>query len=544
MKKKHLLFFITEICCTVALALLAALSLKKGYTALFLTSVVGICISSLLIGLYKGSLPKTKKDKKTLKKQKTKKQSGFWLTVSIVLLINQSIGIVDLLPDFIAYLIIARTLNYAAYKAPGFSEARSAFLKLALVNFLKFPALILLAGSRTVNTMGNDLTSVMSLSFAVMEFIFLISAVKNLFEALFRLGERTEATSLIRPIRLFGFIIPVDFIKGFTLVYAVTRCIFEFLPDLFLLTGTAGDGFTIVTIRIGYPIFIVITQLVGNLMGILWLVMITKYLRAVHKEGKFLLSLDAIEQGFSPIGFKTRKFVAKLKLGLSFMLIASLLSFELKFDNTLEINILPHAIQAILFIISIYFIKDAIDKRKKRNLFTLSVVYLVSSLISYVAEIYFMYEFGYRALLKDAGNATAEIAYTFYEIVTAIECIALIVFLTFLANSIKQIILNHTAIPPTHERYSRADADYHKAFIKRNRLLCAFGIIMALSRTVNVFTQGRIETFFTTQPVITLMPSIPWFGLFVFITAAAYGGLSLYFTSILKEEVEMKYIEQ
>ena len=297
MKRKRILFFTCEIVLAIILALFGVLSLKKGYVPLFLASGAGVAICSFFIGYYHSALPKPKKDKKTPSKKTSVNTITFWVVLALILLINQSIGIVDLLPDFISYLIIASVLNKAAYKAPGFSEARSAFLKLALVNALKLPALIILTASRTTNTLGNDMTTIMSLSFAVFEFIFLISAVRSLFDSLFRLGQRTDAHSLIRPIRIFGFVIQPDSIKTTSLVYAVMRCIFEFFPDLFLLTGTAGDGFTIVTMRPGYPISILFTQVVGNIFGIVWLILISKYLLAIRKEGKFSAALDALELG-------------------------------------------------------------------------------------------------------------------------------------------------------------------------------------------------------------------------------------------------------
>ena len=228
------------------------------------------------------------------------------------------------------------------------------------------------------------------------------------------------------------------------------------------------------------------------------------------------------------------------------MFIAALFSIELKFDTMLEINILPHIIQAILFFISIRLISQAISKKKEIILTVLSLLYIVSSLISYIPEIHFMYEFGYKELLPGKNNPEALLSYSVFEFASIIECAILILLIVMISVAMKQIILDHTAIPPNHERYSRADSDYHKAFILRSRLLCASGVIMAISRCINIFVQAKMDTFFffTNQPLIAKIPSIPWFGLFVFITAAAYGGFALYFTSILKEDSEMKYIEQ
>ena len=215
----------------------------------------------------------------------------------------------------------------------------------------------------------------------------------------------------------------------------------------------------------------------------------------------------------------------------------------MKFDTFFGINLIPHFIQAIFFAVAIRLIGDFVDKKNIRSLKILALTYLISTVISYAAEIVFMYEFGYRQLLPGINNTSAELSYLIYEIASIIECILLIAFFVAFARAIKQLILNHTAIPPTHERYSRADADYHKAFIRRNTLFCALGILMAISRCANIFVQASIEPFFTTQPIMTLMPAIPWFGLVVFVAAVIYAGFTYYFTSILKEDVEMKYIE-
>lgn len=544
MKRKQFLFFTCEIICMASLILLGILSLKKDYTVLFFMSAAGIALCSFIIGFYKGTLPKNKKAKTPAFSKKGRRTGGFWLFAALLLLINQSIGIVDLLPDFISYLIIARFLSKAAYKAPGFSEARAAFLKLALTNALKFPAMIIITASRTANTTGNDLTAVMSLSFSVVELIFLISAIKNLFDALFRLGERTEAISLIRPIRLLGIKIHAEAIKTITLVYAVTRCIFEFFPDLFLLTGTLGDGFTVVTVRIGYPISIILTQLIGGIFGVVWFFVILKYFIAVHKEGKFNSALDSIEQSFSTIGYEKRILVSRIKLGLTFVFIAALFSVELKFDSFFGINLLPHTVQAILFALAIKFIGNYISKKRRRSLLVLSRIYLISTVVSYITEIIFMYEFGYRQLLPTVNNPNAKLPYILYETTSVLESFVLIALILALFKALKEMILFHTAIPPSHERYSRADIDYHKSFINRCRLMCACGVFMAVARCANIFVQARVEQFFTTQPILTLLPIIPWFGLLVFVSAIIYGGFSLYFTSVLKEDIEMKYIEQ
>ena len=131
--------------------------------------------------------------------QTNRKRFYSLIIFSLVLLINPNINVIDLMPDFIAWFILAKLFERAADSAPYFEEARVAFKRLAWVNLAKIPAFILVMLIRSKDTLDNNVYALASLSFAVIETLFIIPAVKNIFLALFHLGERTEAVSLISP---------------------------------------------------------------------------------------------------------------------------------------------------------------------------------------------------------------------------------------------------------------------------------------------------------------------------------------------------------
>ena len=90
-----------------------------------------------------------------MKTQKAKKTYSL-LIFAAILLFNPNVNVIDPLPDFIAYFIIARLLIFAENDAPYFAEARSAFLRLGYLNLAKLPALLLIVSIRRVNTLDND----------------------------------------------------------------------------------------------------------------------------------------------------------------------------------------------------------------------------------------------------------------------------------------------------------------------------------------------------------------------------------------------------
>ena len=61
-----------------------------------------------------------------MNKEADKKQKSIYKTVifSLIFLFNPNISVIDILPDFIAYFLLARAFLYAADRAPHFEEAR------------------------------------------------------------------------------------------------------------------------------------------------------------------------------------------------------------------------------------------------------------------------------------------------------------------------------------------------------------------------------------------------------------------------------------
>ena len=480
-----------------------------------------------------------------MQKNKTENKRFFSLLVfCLILLFNPSINVIDILPDFIAYFILARLFEDAADSAPYFEETRVGFIRLAWVNLSKIVGLFLIGIERSRNSFNNDIVPLVSLVFATVELIILIPTVKNLFDALFRLGERSDATALITPFpttKRGRYKMPPEMLRSFTFLFAICKCVVYFLPDLFLLTKTNDrpGGTQIITMSKYYPYSIMLAQLIGLIVGAVWLSRMIKYIRAVRSQGKFHSAIDTL--GARDItAYQNKTALRKMKSALTLLFIASIFSFELVFTNYNEINLFPHFIYGALLTLAM---KKLVGKYDKSNLLLISgTSYCAVALLFYIFHTRFLVTYGYVALRSDP---TAKSAYTLVCIFATVEFIALIFFLTVATLAMRKFVLRNTGISPASERYSRMEKEFHRSLLTKTVILISLAVVAGLSKFINVFVNGTLQQIlFPDIDGMTdsmLVPSIEWFGLVVAATAIIYIGYSLYYSSVIKEELDMKY---
>ena len=127
----------------------------------------------------------------------TKQKSIFPMGAMIAafcILANPNISLVDILPDAIAYGLLLYSLRHVSTFAPYMGEAAAGFRKMLYISLLKIPALFIML----TMAMQRVTITVFSLSFAVLELIFLLPAIRNLFEGFFYLGARFGCEAAIR----------------------------------------------------------------------------------------------------------------------------------------------------------------------------------------------------------------------------------------------------------------------------------------------------------------------------------------------------------
>ncbi len=471
------------------------------------------------------------------------------LILCLILLINPNINTLDILPDFIAWFLLARLFTEAADSASYFEEARVAFMRLGYISAAKIPAFFLMLMIRGIDNGDTDIFALTSLTFGVLELIFLIPAVKNIFEALFHLGQRTEAVSLISPIAKDGkngktperlaFTMP-ESVRGLTYLFFVCKTILYVMPDMLLLSSITDRGPVIKLLKY-YPIVFLLSVTVTLALGIKWLVTVRRYILAVKEEGRFQSALLEVATEDSKEKFERKVKLRSAHSALTLLAVAAFPSFELVFSNLDEINLLPRTIYGLFVIFAILKLRE--HSTASRLPLISAIIYTVSATLAYIFHVSFYSRFETLDLMREKA---AQAAYLALEITAVIEFAALLFMLFSVGRYIiREFVLSNTGVSPSAERYGRTEREYHSSLIKRGYLLVGFGALAGVSRLVNIFLNHNVQLIFSditdvTRPAFAAS-ALPWFGLVVVAATVLYAGYSIYYTSTLKDEVDMKY---
>lgn len=462
------------------------------------------------------------------------------LSLCLIFLINPYIRVIDILPDFIAFFIIAKMLERPSDSAPYFEEARSASVKLAWLSLLKIPAFILIVMIRSANTLDNDVYALSALIFATLEIILSVPLINNLFSALFYLGERGGATALISPFPVSKKrnLRPED-LRGYTLFFVVIKSVLSVIPELLLLTGTSEGGDIMpAPLSKFYPFTLIFSLAVVLTLGIIWYVRVKKYVCAINSEGNFDESLSALSRSSADKKYETKVLLRKINFALSLFAAASVFTFPLALTNTKNVNVFAGYIFAILSFFAVYKLKSV----NRRQLIYLSVscgLYSVFSLLSLIFSARFQLNYGYSAL---ADNPLAKSAYIPVMIFAALEFAALAAYLVFLLSSLFTFIKAHTGI--IKNSATPIESALHKEAKKKCTAYLVLAIILGALKCVNVFLNANVSLINSavgSQIVVISVSALPWFSTLISFFAILFIGYSFHFTRYIKEECDMRY---
>lgn len=454
--------------------------------------------------------------------------------VALVFLFNPNVNVIDILPDCIGYFIIARLLTYPADISPHFDEARSTFIKLAWVNLLKVPAIFLVVGSGVGR---GDTTALLSLGFAAGDVVLGIMAVKYLFDALFYLGERTEATAIISPFALSRrHSTTPEAYRSLTMLFVVVKCAISTLPEFLLLTeDTIGGGYSSVKLSL-YPMTVVLSQLLGWVIGIIWLSRGIRYAKAILRDDSFTTALGELFSFRLEEKFRLRALFASFTI----MIFSTFMAFVIRFDNLGGAPLIPICLFPLIFTYAI-FVGRSYFKHTK----ALYILGLLSSALG-LCETVLSHSFFDAHTLEDIYYFdSAKALYLPLEVISLLTSLSVIVFLLVCAKSFRSFILENTGISPVDVGYRTVDRDYHRLLIRRGRLFFGVGIFLYAARVMDVVLYGIPKVIFTnpddvTMPVL-VTSSLPWFSAFVCAVSVAFILLAFYFLSTVKDEVKIKY---
>ena len=458
-----------------------------------------------------------------------------WLIFAFVMIFNPNLHLIDVLPDFIGFFILAKFVEKAADAAPYFEEARRAFVRLAYISLAKIPALVIMAAVRSKNVMDNDIIALLSLVFTTLELIYLIPAVKNIFNALSYLGERGSVSALVKS----GSLISTDALRSFTLVFVIFKSSLYTLPEFLKLTRSTeiGSLYAASSSRF-YPTAVVAAMTLGFVLGGVWLYRIIVYARSVKKDGEFYSALGEIANVNSYAEYQKKVYARAVSRTFLFFILSAVFSFNLTFSDYNDVNLLPSFISGIFFSIALIgLIKHAELKKWRLPAVIISVLYNLSALVRWIFEIKFLDSFNYSDLFRSYSE-TANKEYLKIEIASAVEVVFYAALILIFFKAMKSFTDLRLGI--WHDNSSsEVKKRYYKEINTKTVILTVITALVGLLSFANVFVQGNVKIIFTDASNVTMpalfVPSLPWFGLLMTAVSAVYTFYSVYYFNFIKD---------
>lgn len=463
-----------------------------------------------------------------------------WLSLlCTICLAIPSFNIIDIFPDFIAYFIIAAIFGKYSELAPYFAEAKESFNRLGIVAALKIPALILMI--MTIG-FGGDSIALFTLIFTATELMLLFPAISNAFSALFYLGEREDCPAAIAD---FGKGKGPDDVRRLSYVFALARSVLNFIPDVFLLTratDTPAEMITALKMRMAFPIATFLCMAASLTLGIVWAVMLRKYVYAIAKEGKLKDAAIKIAGEARLAEIADERYVRRILRALTLLILSSVLCFDITFSGLNNgVNVLPHCLFALL-IIGVGQIASR-DARAKQMLLVSGILYSAISVVAHSLLARFAKEYYY----SDLGSVrAADTAYLYFKIASVLELVALVFFIAVYARIIVSFILKHTTLNISDERRSRIDAEMTRKMKIKGYIFAYFPLFIGALKCVEGFLRAKVRYILpqTTSEasVSTIVTSVaPWFGFVILGFTVFYAFYAYYFIGTVKDEVKLKY---
>ncbi len=460
---------------------------------------------------------------------------------ALIMLFNPNINIIDFLPDFIGFYILAKSLMPLSNAVPYMEEARIGFRRAMWITLLKIPALIIMTMIRSKNTLDNDIIVLFSFVFAVVEIIALIPAVKNLFSGLVYLAERGNIPAVLQEEGLSS----TDSVRSFTQLFIVAKSLFFFLPETVKLTRTLeiGSNTVIATGSRYYSWFLLIALVLGFIVGTVWLVRTVRYTRRVLGES-LNSAIDLLVGGDGAKEYNKEYNRKKKNTGYLFFTVGAIFSFNITFSDLRDINILPRFIMAVFLLFGIFTLAkymNITDKPLCRRTLIFSGIYTLSATAFYIVSVVFLNQYTYSDLYKSL-NPEAGKMYLLLEIFAVIEFLVFLVFLYFLRSFLLRYISTNLSLRFSDGENTEASKKRKHEFTNKVNALVILMALSMLAKLLDVFFHGSIQAIEASSDVahssIIYAPAVPWFNIVVVLLSVLYAFYSFYFFGLLREEGE------
>jgi len=274
---------------------------------------------------------------------------GFSLIAAgLVFLFNPNIGIFDLLPDCIGFLLIYRGLFALSFASPKLQDCRELLWKLALVTALRVLSALLLPLTEA------SFILVLVFVFAVLETILFFPMIWKLFDGFYELGTKynTESVFDVRVKTAGKKIENAERLKVYTAVFFMLKTVAPILPELTTLQSM--DEFTSnsrlrLHLSTYKPLFHTFCFLIVLVFGCIWLVRMLRYVKKIRRDEAFIQKISEFYTE-KVLSRKAMMHAIRMKTVHVLFILASVFSVTFIMEG---VDIVPSALSAVVLILAI-----------------------------------------------------------------------------------------------------------------------------------------------------------------------------------------------
>lgn len=466
-------------------------------------------------------------------KKNRKSIVSLWrLTAALIFLFDPNIGLVELLPDFIGYLLLCSALTGVSFIDDRIAEALTLLRRMVLITLGRFLALFVTYG---VVPYSDRSTMVLLLSFVfgIAELCTVIPAILKLSEGVLYLAERHggEAVYYVPPRRKGGRERRniTQRLASTAITFAVIKALCGTLPELASLSGQGYD-------ESHWDDFLGLFRTVGVAVsltfGIIFLCCGIKYIMRLRTDGDHGARLWSV---YDAVMAEHPDHLARRAVLSSFVYfgVGAALAVDFGLDGLStagggvlgSVNIIPDALVALCFLLGLLTIRKHITNWKLPA--AIAVIYLFVTCGYAVLQYYFAANYYIEAISIDPETNS------FYMLVCAgaICCSVLFVALlvAFMRQTVNEIIQLHTGFSmTTHDTYDPREKlkELHHELTMRTVPVICVGVVAAVLEALSV----------------CLVATVDFLWIFAFIVDIIYAVMFIRLLGEIRTQIDYKYM--
>ena len=443
------------------------------------------------------------------------------IIIALIFFFNPNIGIVDILPDFMGYILLVTALSKVAVIDDRISDAQALFTRLIYITALRFASLFAVFG---IIPLSDQSMSILLFSFVfdVLELLTLIPAVIKLFDGIFYLAGRHDGEVAYVKAGRFSAKTITERAKNTIIVFAFAKAFFGTLPEFSSLTSSRGwDESAWGPMHLFTGLFRVLGMTVALVFGVIFLIKLMKYVLALKKDSIFWNNLNSVYD--DAIASRT-DYLARRSAVVAFGYFGVAAFFMLDF-NLDGYNVIPDALAALCIIAGLLTIKKHITKWKLTAV--ICGVFAISSLIQVILE----YVFASKCIIE-AVDIDPE-TYDFYVMICVAAVVAsiisVVVVYSLVRGPLAEIIHKYTGFSVTnHDTYNPAEK-IKRLHEELTRKLSALIILSSCSARASIASK-----------VLVTKAGFLW--MIGFAVDVVYIILTVKFLAEIKTQIDYKYM--